>query len=186
MYPVFTIGTGSAGSLQSLHIDSVTGPLSYNPITILHLVVVYLNISGLITSSYSTAAVSGELGYVTPLVTFGAQAVANDTTLKNLGSISLGAGTWLVLFNIQFTRTNIIYTGYGAEISTTSTVYDNNYSRIQERYENNYTASNSSYYSTRMVYYSGTSFLLYGNVSGLFSGAGTLSATGDMQATRIA
>ena len=181
MYPVFTIGTGSAGSLQSLHIDSVTGPLSYNPSSST-LSCSRINISGLITSSYSTEAVSGELGYVNS-VSFTTQTVTNNT-FNNLGSITLDAGMWLVIFKVHSSRTNAYYYGFSAEISTSSTAYDYNNSFIQQTFTSSAIDTQTAIYNTRMYFYSATSFTLYGN--GIFYFTGTAVATGIMQATRIA
>jgi len=184
MYPVFI---NSTGTFSSLNIHSTFGPfLTYNPSTGT-LTCGSITLANPITTTNTAAATSGQLGYIQTSTLTTNQSLSNNT-LKNLGSISLAAGTWLVIFACRFTRTSITYSGYQAEISPTSTAFSNNISAIKETFPGATSATNESMYSTSGVFYSGTPFSLHGNVSGTFSGPGgtLVVSTSVMQATRLA
>ena len=185
MYPVFTSGTGS---LQSLNIDNVTGPLSYIPSTS-SLTCANLIVSNpIISSNTSNPSSSGQLGYV-QTATFTSQSLSNGV-LKNLGLITLASGTWFVILNIFYPTNSAVFKGYSCEISNSSTAYNspNDYSFIQETYPNATSATTRHFfYNTCSIYYSGSSFTRYVNIKAHFTGSGaSVTASGGIQAIRIA
>ena len=179
MYPVFTDGSGS---LKTLYIDNNT---SYNPST-RTLSCTNLILERPITITHTNAAAPGQIGYIQTATFTSSQSLTNDT-FKNLGSITLGAGTWIVLLNVNVNTSSVVYTGYSIEISTSSTEYINDISLIRKTIPNTISsATRNFYYNTHSIYYSGTSFTLYGNVTTFFSGGGSVTGQGAIQAVRIA
>jgi hypothetical protein len=186
MYPVFTDG---AGSLKSLYIDNVTGPLSYVPSTST-LSCANLIVSNPIITSNTAQPSSGQLGYIQTATFTALQTLANNT-LKNLGSITLSAGTWFVILETTITAVTVTYKGYSIEISSTSSAFDSpaDYSFIQETYPNTTAQTSNSSYNTRGIFSSTSSFTLYGNIKVYVTGIGpgkTIKGDGSIQAIRIA
>ena len=186
MYPIFI---NSTGTFSTLNIDSVTGPLTYNPNTSTF-TCGSISLSNPILTTTTAAANSGQLGYIQTATLTTNQALTTGT-LKNLGSITLAAGTWLIMFWCSFNRTTITYTGYDMEISSSSTAFDttgSNVTHIKEVFTGAVSGTNVSMYNTSGVFYSGaTGSTYYGNVSGNFSGTGSLViSTSIMVAIRLA
>jgi hypothetical protein len=182
-YLVFTNGSGS---LQTLYIDGNTGPLIYNPNGAS--LTCNLTMSNPITSLFQRGtALSTQLGYYQSVNFATSQSITSDT-LKNLGSLSLPAGTWIVIFQPIYSQiANTDFFGHSEEISTTSSGYDNNISRSQDFNEDRPLRNQAVgwHYPTQGIFYSGTPFSLHGNVTCFFTN-GTVTATGSMHATRIA
>lgn len=143
-----------------------------------------------ITLGYTVAPTSAQLGYTVSNTALTTQTNPTTAIFRNLGSVTLGAGTWLIYFNLTFTSTNAVVqslTKTIIEISTSNTIFTGNTSAQNNTPRYNTTVNNTDQFQfqTSYVAVNTASTTWYFNFRFDYTG-GASSVSGSYSYSRIA
>ena len=180
MYPVFI---DSTGTFSTLNIDAASGPLTYVPNTAT-ITCANLSLRNPIFTTNTAAATSGQLGYIQTSSALTPVGLTNST-ITNLVSIGLSAGTWRLAFFCSITCSGTRYYSYNLGMNTNSLDFDMGSTSYKQDTVPSQSADSKIMYSVTEMYTSNDTFTVYGLFRPYFDG-GTIYAVGSLQAVRIA
>lgn len=135
-------------------------------------------------TTYSTIPTTLQLGGISTVAFQSSQSITSNS-IKQLGSINILAGAYLIHLNISFSCTvNGTISRYVIEASPNNGTFTNNISQSTEYGSWVLSSPQSQRYVTHYVYSSTTSTTIYGNV--LFSFSGSATCSGNLTCIRIA